>query len=227
MESKEYPKTENVFTRNDETYKLNAFDLRLPAFGQIKTWLVTEKVDGTNMRVCYDPKAGTVEIRGRSDKANIHGTLFTHMTETFTLEKMRAQFDEYLADQVELGTTVTLYGEGYGAGIQKGGGYSPTPQFRLFDVLYHRYHGLESWAQWETVVLVANGIECPIVPVVSLEMSMDEIVDFVMSGPKSYVAGVDGGSGLVIEGVVARTDPYLYTEHGSRVMFKLKGKDLS
>ena len=38
--------------------------------------------------------------------------------------------------------------------------------------------------------------------------------------------GLPRGAIIVMEGVVGRTEPYVYNEHGSRVMFKLKGRDL-
>jgi hypothetical protein len=55
------------------------------------------------------------------------------------------------------------------------------------------------------------------------------IINLVQNDFYSYVAADEAARELnskLIEGVVARTDPYLYNERGQRIMFKLKGKDL-
>jgi RNA ligase len=225
-----YPKTENLFTRDPETHKLNMGDLRVAEFGLIKHWHVTEKIDGTNMRVVYDPKAETVEIRGRSDAANIPGDLLKTMQDMFPLENLQRQFDGYLAEQIELGTTVTIYGEGYGAGIQKGGYYNPNKAFRVFDVCYHRYTGLDSWCQPSTVKWICETLQVPMVPVIYDKYTIDDIVDLVQSmkngNTVSNTAFRDSEQTAEPEGIIARTDPYLYNEHGGRIMFKLKTKDL-
>jgi len=48
-----YPKIETLFKR-DETFRVTD-KLRLPEFALVREWLVTEKVDGTNIRVVYLP----------------------------------------------------------------------------------------------------------------------------------------------------------------------------
>ena len=48
-----YPKIETLFTR-DEKFKVTDI-IRLPEFENIKKWLVTEKIDGTNIRIIYTP----------------------------------------------------------------------------------------------------------------------------------------------------------------------------
>lgn len=227
VRSFEYGKTENLFKRSEETHKLTT-DLRREEFKLISRWSVTEKIDGTNMRVLYDPRAGTVEVRGRSDNAQVHVDLLRAIEEMFPLEAMRRQFDEYLGEQVELGTTLTIYGEGYGAGIQKGGGnYNQRKTFRMFDVVYHRHHGLDSWAQWDTVEMIAAGLGVETAPFLG-DMTLGEVVELVYSNPASQVAAEEGmGPEIpVMEGVVARTNPYLFNHQGQRVMFKLKGRDL-
>ena len=51
----EYPKIETLFNR-DEKFKVVEGDYRLPEFENIKQWDVTEKIDGTNVRVRLFPK---------------------------------------------------------------------------------------------------------------------------------------------------------------------------
>lgn len=234
MDSIEYGKTENLFNRDPATHKLIVGDLRCAEFGQIKHWLVTEKIDGTNMRVVYSPDEQRVEIRGRSDNAQIHGDLMKFMQDTFTLEKMNAQFYDFMEGDGRENSSVTIYGEGYGPGIQKGGGdYAPAKVFRMFDVMYHwrgmgyEGNGLDSWAMWETVQMIAEGLNVETVPVLMRNVGLDEVVDLVMSELTSETALLDNmRPDVIAEGVIARTDPYLFNHRGSPIKFKLKGKDI-
>ena len=46
-----YPKIETLFKRDE---KFNITDeIRCPEFDNIKKWLITEKIDGTNIRIIY------------------------------------------------------------------------------------------------------------------------------------------------------------------------------
>jgi len=130
---------------------------------------------------------------------------------------------------------ITLYGEAYGAGIHGGGDYRRDGgiSFRLFDVLVGEKH----WLTWENVVGVAQSVGIKTVPPVdvieygspamavrsSIAIQAD-IVDFVRDGFKSLVAEEEGTPRLA-EGIVARTDPYLFDNNGRRVVFKTKTKD--
>lgn len=241
----EYPKTENLFLRDEDTHKLIVGAFRQPEFAIPKFWHVTEKIDGTNCRVVYDPLGATVDYRGRSDRATMKQDLIDSMAAVFTLEKMQRQFDEYLGpEKIEAGTKVTIFGEGYGPGIQQGGYYGGQRAFRMFDVVYHRprlvrepidsvnatvWEWFHSWCQPETVKMIAGQLGAETAPVISEKMDLLDIVRHVkaLAHGAHPVAALDpGGQDYIPEGVIARTDPYLYDEHGRRVMFKLKVCDL-
>ena len=49
-----YPKIETLFERDKDTFKVTD-KIRLPEFEMIDNWLITEKIDGTNVRVIYSP----------------------------------------------------------------------------------------------------------------------------------------------------------------------------
>lgn len=208
----EYPKTDNLFKRDPDTHVLTD-ELVRPEFAQIKHWLITEKIDGMNIRVQYDQEHG-LRYLGRSDKAQLPPDLVEHLAETFTLEKLGEVFPD-----VE---SFVIYGEGYGAGIQKGGGYSQTKRFRVFDVLVEGTY----WLKWADVLdvcakLGANPVPCPGV------YTVEEILE-VFNVPEplySFVASLEGEFGTEAEGVIARTDPYLFDSRGRRIMFKYKLAD--
>lgn len=237
----EYPKTENLFLRDEDTHKLIIGAYRRPEFDIPKFWHVTEKLDGTNCRVVYDPLGATVDYRGRSDRATMKSDLVDWMAAHYPLEAMQRQFDDYLgADKIEAGTKVTIFGEGYGPGIQQGGYYSGIRRFRMFDVCYHRprlvrqpiepaqetvWEWFHSWCQPSTVAMIAASLNVPAAPLVGEKLDVPEIINHVRTMQK--VAALDqGGEDYVPEGVICRTDPYIYDEHGRRIMFKLKVCDL-
>lgn len=256
---REYPKTENLFKRDPETHKLIDGALRNEAIAQVSGWLVTEKVDGTNIRVLLrlagmTPDSGVgepvrllqVEVRGRSDKANVPGDLRDSI-----LSQIQERWEQVFNfveqvtgdnDQIQ----VCLYGEGYGAGIQKvGKGYRKDKGLRLFDVrtTVLGEDGEPSsrgwWRDWATVEHAAEATGFRTAPVLLRGAPLDVVVEFVRDlrdgrkhfdggGHLSFTAAQDGGDPeLVPEGVVARTDPYLFDYAGERIMFKLKGHDLT
>lgn len=229
MSGTEYPKIETLFNRNKETFKVEThLGYRLPEFGLIKSWWLTEKIDGTNIRIEYLPEglpadqysasqpSSDVYIKGRTDNADIPPILGEVLYEMFPVEKLKEVFDQ--------DARVVLYGEGYGARIQKGGGdYREGVSFRLFDVKVGDW-----WLNWENVVGVAESLGIKTVPSLSVPATTGEAlyvlrVQFI----ESTVALEDGGNGRMPEGIVARTNPLLFTRKGERLMWKLKHKDLA
>ena len=176
-------------------------------FTNLKYWLVSEKIDGMNMRVIYT-KDG-VEFRGRTDKAQIPGELLSVMTKTFTEEKMAELFD------LKIARTIILYGEGYGKGIQKGGVYRDDQAFILFDIMID-----DVWLMSEKVTDYAKQLGIERVPILGL-MYIDEIVKLVKLGVQSEI----GKANTIMEGVVCRSDPLMLDRMGRRICFKLKVKD--
>ncbi|MEY2655106.1 MAG: hypothetical protein RLZZ524_2134, partial [Pseudomonadota bacterium] len=117
----EYQKINTVFKRDMESKHKTLIDgeWSLPEFETLAglDWEWTEKIDGTNIRVIW--KAGKLEFRGKTDNANMPGPLD---------RALHSMFDDNTALKT-LSDDVLLYGEGYGAGIQKGGCYRPDPSF--------------------------------------------------------------------------------------------------
>src|SRR3990167_552587 len=119
----EYHKIQSLFLRDPET-KHRTFLLgqwSLPAFDYLKDneWVWTEKVDGTNIRVIFDGAA--VRFGGRTNDAQMPVFLMERLQSLFTVDALRACFPD-----VSDGVQIYLFGEGYGAKIQKGGGrYKP------------------------------------------------------------------------------------------------------
>lgn len=135
----EYQKINTLFMR-DENNIIIPDMFTCPEFEYLKDlkWEATEKIDGTNIRVelyfgaQYDdePIECRMKIKGRTEAAQLP----THLT--MKLDSLFGQINWLeIFPTVIAGTTVVLYGEGYGAKIQKGGNYIKNDVgFILFDV---------------------------------------------------------------------------------------------
>ena len=171
-------------------------------------------VHNTNLRIGFGPD--TLTYNGRTDEAQLYAPLLAYLMEAMSLERVTAAFDP--------GTTGVLFGEGYGAKIQKGGGsYRATPGFRLFDVVVYGVDGRPWWLNWASVEDVAKKLGVKTVPVLGVGVEFDVAMQMVRG--VSAVAYEDGGPGREREGIVARTEPLLLTRAGHRLMWKLKRRD--
>jgi len=213
----EYPKIETLFGR-DENFRVDPSQLKKPVFAMFKQWEVTEKIDGTNMRVTLIEGEDKIKIDGRTDRASIPGDLFRYMVDTFPVQAVQDMMDLKGAGWEK----VVLYGEGYGAGIQKGGCYRNDKAFRLFDVLVAD----KWWLDWKAVEQVAEVLGIKTAPYLG-SWTFDEIIERVKVGVPSVVAKEESNQDVIAEGIVARPIETLFDKKGNRVILKLKTKDFT
>lgn len=166
-------------------------------------WIWTEKVDGTNIRIMWD--GHRVTFSGRTDNAQIPAKL---------IEVLRTLAPEELFEQKFAETPVTLYGEGYGAGIQSGGVYRSDMSFVLFDV---RIGGF--WLLRDNIEDVARALGIDVVPV-AMVGTIHSAIDRVSNGFMSAWNQTREAEGLV--GVTAAG---LLNRQGQRIVVKVKAKD--
>lgn len=172
-------------------------------------WLFTEKVDGTNIRVIWD--GYKPEFRGRTDKAELHKDLIKALEELFP---------EELLEQTFGANPAILFGEGYGPGIQKGGGnYRKDKSFILFDV-----HIGGWWLLREAVEDIANAMGIDVVPIM-FKGTLREAIRFI-AWPDNLYSAVAETYATVAEGMVGTPTLPLFNRRGDRVIVKLKGCDL-
>ena len=199
---KEYHKIQSVFKRNpDNNYRTFLSEYAEDSFAYLADlmWVGTEKIDGTNMRLHVDE--GIVQIGGRTDKAQIPADLYAVMQ---VMGEMLGE--DYWG--------LTFYGEGYGAGIQKGGGdYRDDQGFILFDILAG-----DIWLRREDVAAIAEDFDWLVAPMM-----------FVGTLPEAVIAVRDGLISMAgfrdAEGLVLRPTCELRDRRGQRVITKLKTKD--
>lgn len=215
----EYHKIETLFNRLPD-FSVGT-ELRSPVYGAFKTWHVTEKIDGTNIRVTLN-EDGSVVFGGRTDNAQIHADLYRYLQETFTPDKMKAAFwqDDQETGERAIPVKAVLYGEGYGAGIQGGGRYRADKAFRLFDVLVSD----KWWLDWPNVEDVASKLGIKTAPHLG-DFTLEEIIDMVKAGVPSRVSIEDSGQEHIAEGIIGRTIEPLFDRRGKRIILKLKTCD--
>jgi hypothetical protein len=213
---REYYKTDNLFKRNPaKKSELIIGKYTRPEFAIINSWDVTEKVDGTNVRLVFHRVFnGSYDIYGRTDNAQF----------TFTQEDYLENYCDMIRSKVlELLNghnidTLTIYGELYGPKIQSGGNYSDSIHFRAFDMLVNN----NVWLAPDSVRENTKFLGVDDVPFLGV-MLTEDIVSMVADGFKSTFAK---NRDYVAEGVIAKPIYNLYDQRGNRVVFKLKHEDL-
>jgi len=203
----EYPKIETLYERDLKTFKVDPSRLKNRVYGLLKSWQFTEKIDGTNIRCIW--KDGKLSFGGKTDKAQIHADLIKWLYENVSPLRLAEIFPGPLTEAV-------IYGEGYGAGIQKGGLYSDTKKLIVFDILVDG----KWWLSWENVCDVAGRLSLETVPLLG-EMSLEYVTNFVKAG---FPSKLNGGQ-MQAEGVVGRPLEALFDKKGHRLILKLKTKD--
>lgn len=207
-----YPKIETLYERDEKTHRLKPeLVLKNRVYGLLKSWEWTEKIDGTNIRVIWQD--GKMTVGGKTDNAHIHTDLIAYLHNTVTPDLLAACFP---LNPDGTPVNAVVYGEGYGAGIQKGGGYSPDKRFIVFDVLVDG----RWWLAWENVVDVAGKLGLPIVPFIGT-MTLEDATEKVRTGFPSAL----GDGTMRAEGLVGRPLEALFDKKGHRLIVKLKTKD--
>lgn len=172
-------------------------------------WSWTEKVDGTNVRVMWD--GANVTFNGKTDNAQMPMPLVQRLQELFDTTPKRQLFKETFGKD----GNVCLYGEGYGAKIQKGGdNYKADGQdFVLFDVKVGDW-----WLQRKDVEGIAVRLGIKVVPIVG-EGTLLEAVEMVKKGFHSQWGE------FAAEGLVCQPKTEMKTRRGDRIITKIKCRD--
>ena len=201
---KPYHKIETLLERGHD-FKVQPGQWRAPEFEYLRDccWVFTEKVDGTNVRVMWH--GDTVNVSGRTDNAQMPPHLLKKLAELLPAEKFAA------ASLPEL----CLYGEGFGAKIQKGGDnyIADGCSFVLFDVRVG-----EVWLERENVGDIAGKLGIDVVPIVG-RGTLPAAIEVAHKGFFSHWGDFPA------EGLVVRPLVELYVRQGRRIIGKIKARD--
>ena len=246
MDAPEYPKIKTLWVRGED-HKVIPWGWSQPEFEYLRDcqWELTEKVDGTNIRVgleafpesCGDPyRDWYLAFHGRTAAADIPTFLAERLYQMFTADKLKALWRGQKGCERCHGTgfedrstfttpadrcacvlpyQITLYGEGFGERIQKVG-HRYIPDGVGF-VLFDVRVG-DVWLKRGDVYEIADKLGIPRVPVVGVA-TLPEAAVLVRNGIRSAWGDFEA------EGVVARPMVELQTRFGRRVIGKLKTRD--
>lgn len=206
---KEYTKIETLFERDMEgTKKLIEGKYRNETVEFLKDneWICTEKIDGTNIGIVWD--GHKVSFQGRTERAQIPSHLVNKLNEMFG-----GNVNEELFEQKFGETQVILFGEGYGAKIQKGGGdYREDVSFILFDVYLPEQN---LWLKRDAIEDIAKTFNIDVVPII-LKGTLQQAIDYVKNKPVSTIGKAK------MEGLVCKPAVDILDRMGKRVIVKVK-----
>lgn len=242
-----YQKINTIFMRDAKNVIMPFEPFTEPEFEYLRglKWRGEEKIDGTNMRIevtkeivpsetSVVPEVAGVKFNvryaGKTDSAQIPPKLLKHMQEKYPKEKVLAslglkefitvsewEIDHNWLEYDQIPNIYTIYGEGYGNGIQKGGNYIKNGnEFIVFDVKVNDIY-LKTDARDE----IATKLGAPIVPFIGY-FTLDEAIDFVRKG---FVSTISENREYMAEGLVLRTDLGLRNRMGKRLIVKVKYED--
>lgn len=206
-----YPKIETIFNRATDGSKAlieGSYRNETVKYLAGNTWVCTEKIDGTNIGVVWD--GHTVHFQGRTERAQLPSKLVSYLSDTFLPDAVQELFEQKFGE-----TSVILFGEGYGAGIQKGGSYRQDQSFILFDVYLPEQ---KLWLKRDAIEDIAQTFNIDAVPII-LTGTLQEAVDFVKSRPDSTIGTAK------MEGLVCKPQQEVRDRMGKRIVVKVKYKD--
>ena len=214
----EYPKIETLFDRK-ENHKVDETRIRCPEFSAINSWWITEKIDGTNIRIIFERENANqpatnkpLDIRGRTDNA----TLPEHIKEIFKSHTFDAgRWDSLM--QMGMGKMI-IYGEACGSKIQNGGLYETKDKKRRFLVFDIWIDGW--WLEWPTILRICNNLNLETVPLLPY-FTIKEALAAVKRNERSLVGEIEHA----FEGVVATSNPLMLFRDGRPIKWKLKCRD--
>ena len=213
---KTYTKIETVFNRDvSGTKKLIEGDYRSEAVEFLKDaqWRFTEKTDGMNVGIVWD--GHRVSYQGRTERAQIPAHLMNRLIELFGSNEVEELFEQTFGEK-----QVVLFGEGYGAKIQKGGGnyISDGCDFILFDVYMV---DSDTWLKHDGIESVAKMFGIKSVPV-ALIGTINDAVEYIKTKPVSLI-----NEAHEMEGVVGKPLVDFYDRGHNRLIVKIKVCDFT
>lgn len=206
-----FQKIETVFNRaTDGSKKLveGSYQSEIVKYLAGNTWMCTEKIDGTNVGIVWDGYA--VHFQGRSETSLLPSKLVEYLMNTFLSDEVQELFEQKFGEM-----KVVLFGEGYGAGIQKGKAYRSDLAFILFDVYLPEK---DLWLKRDAIEDIAQSFNIEAVPVI-MTGTLPEAVEFVKTRPNSTIGNAK------MEGLVCKPLEEVRDRMGNRVVVKVKYKD--
>lgn len=188
-----------------------------------------------------------VRFRGKTDNAQIPKKLLEFMQKTYTPDVVlpalglkefipESEFEEhnwgvkndetgeFTPDYTRIPKMWTVYGEGYGVGIQKCGGNYLKSENKIigFDVKVTPQIGQPIYLLKHAVDEILTKMGMPIVETVGY-FTIPEAIEYVKKGFKSFAA--ENNPDFMAEGLVCKSPDGILDRRGNRIAFKVKTCD--
>lgn len=223
-----YSKIDTIFKRDLEKTKVIIPEFTSDLVKTLKDlkWKATEKIDGTNISIVinFSETGGhTSEIRGKSEASSIPAKLYGVLEQIAN----RTAWSTIFGRSDDVKTTwpqqVEVFGEGFGAGIQKAGAkyLSSCVGFVVFDIKVTSRTGTSIWLTREACEDIAKQAGLPIVPLMGY-MTIAEACKFVKDSFKSKISQ---DKDLKAEGLVLEAPMGILDRQGKRILTKVKTCD--
>lgn len=199
-------------------------------------WECTEKIDGTNISLHIfplDPYGNEVrtnpdgsyteyklfgfydtEIHGKTPASVIPSKLLKNLMDICNTRDFK---DVFTVNGIPPQEKIEIFGEGYGTGIQKGGGYCKDDQkFIVFDIKIG-----DHYVRREIVEDVCKKLNLDIVPLIGY-MTIAEAEEMVKKG---FTSRISENPNLMAEGLVCKAPLGMLDARGNRIITKIKSVD--
>lgn len=212
-----FPKIDTLYERDKATFNVKVGEYRRPEFADIGTWLINEKLDGSNISIVATRENGIVTTtwRGRTERAQFHKEGVQHLQER--CDAWQPELEKIMADN-DL-NSFEVFGELMGPKIQKGAIYSDVVTTKFYDIRVGGKH----WLPWNAVLGYRETLGYD-VPWTGYGATEAEIVSTVRNGFDTFETA---GTGGIAEGLICKTNVPLYNNAGKRLIFKLKTVDFT
>ena len=210
-----YSKFSSPFIKDEKFMNTEELNQELPK----GKWIKTEKIDGANIRIIITKpdEDGNRETLIASRKLILNpedknSKQFFDCLKEVNLHKLQEYFED-------VNSTIIIYGEGYGAGVQKGGIYSDIKNYRVFDIRIGY-----AYQDFKYVQKVCMDCQLNIVPVIGYveELNYTECINSLNDFNETIIKEGQGGKP---EGYVYKFEPVLLNKYEERLIFKIKHKD--
>jgi len=206
---KPYPKIDTLFKR-DSKFKVIVDDWRRPEFEYLKAneWRFFEKIHGINIRVQWHPAAQVVEFKGRNKNTQPIPFVWDMLAEKFPRTLFLSKYPDM---------PMTIYGEGFGSRVQKGGGNykSDGVDFACFDIWIDGW-----WLKWDDVKDICANLHIDTVPYLH-RGNLEFVTNMARAGYNSTFGDFKA------EGIVVKPVVQLFNRKGERVIGKIKYSDFA
>lgn len=186
MHFKKFPSLYNVTHTKSITYFLNKF----PELRE-QRYVLLEKIHGANIQFAFTPE-GQMRVASQNRWIDPGDSFYGVLDEMITILPVLTMMKE---DAYQCKSTIRLYGEFFGANIQKGVDYGEEKRFRFFGARYNEDNIPTYWVPYQMLKLQFQdaGLEDYLAPEVAIVKGLAGAVEYDCSNQTNLGEGIMEG----------------------------------